>query len=322
MDRGLASTTMLYSLSQGSFDARLLDHFGIESGELPPCAEATESAGPLSPQGARLTGLPEGILVAVGTGDDFSTPLGAGIVAPGRLACVLGTAEVVGAVHETPEIDHGGLVETHAYAGGRYFIENPGWLSGGALAWFKDTFRLESFQELDRLADGVPPGSQGLTFLPALSGTMAPEWIASARGCFYGLTPAHGSGHMARAVLEGTAFAMRDVVERLNAMSVATCSIVVLGGGAKSRIWATIRADLTGLPVEIPAITDTAPIGSALLAAVAAGIEPDLLSAARHVGEIADTIEPDRRARPAYDEAYGSYRRLFDCLRPMFDRAE
>ena len=124
-------------------------------------------------------------------------------------------AEVVGALHDHPAIDRRALVETHGYPGGCFFIENPGWLSGGALAWFIETFGLRDVQELDALAQSVPAGADGLLFLPALSGAMAPEWIASARGCFYGLSMAHGRAHAARAVLEGCAFAMRDVLERL-----------------------------------------------------------------------------------------------------------
>lgn len=318
IDHGVASTSMLYSLQSRAFDPWLLGLFEIDVDELPAVAEATDRAGALSSLGSRLTGLPRGIPVAVGTGDDFSTPLGAGIVRPGKLACVLGTGEVVGAVHAAPLIDGGGLVETHAYVGETYFIENPGWLSGGALAWFCDTFRLSGFAELDRLADPIGPGAEGLTFLPMLGGAMAPEWIAAARACFYGLTGAHGTGHMARAVLEGTAFAMRDVIERLNQMGVATAPIVLLGGGAKSRVWARLRADLSGLPVEIPEVTDASPLGAAMLAAVAAGIQPSLTRAAGMVGGLRETIEPDAALKAPYDEAYAAYRRLFASLRPLF----
>jgi xylulokinase len=158
-----------------------------------------------------------------------------------------------------------------------------------------------------------------VTFLPALSGAMAPEWIASARGCFYGLSAAHGSADLARAVLEGCAFAMRDVLERLQEMGVAAHSILLLGGGARSRLWGQIRADLTGLPVAVPAVVDTSPLGAAMLAAVAAGLQPDLRAAARRVATEATIVAPHAERRGAYDDAYGAYRRLFDSLRPMFD---
>jgi xylulokinase len=272
----------------------------------------------LSANGAELTGLRQGTPVAVGTGDDFSSPLGAGLIMPGTVACVLGTAEVVGALDDYPKIDHTGLVETHGYPGGGFFIENPGWLSGGALTWFIKTFRLKDVDELNQLASQAPPGSDGLTFIPALNGAMAPEWISSARGCFYGLTPAHGVEHMARALLEGCAFAMRDVIEQLRAMAVLTDDIMLLGGGAKSRIWAGIRADVSGLPTLRPQRVDTSPLGAAMLAAVAAGILPDLETCASLVRDKTETVEPDADNDAAYNDAYQAYRRLFYSLEPMF----
>jgi xylulokinase len=317
-DHGLASTTMVYDLARRGFDGGLLELFELTADELPRIAEASDRAGTLHRRGAQLTGLPAGTPVAVGTGDDFSNPLGAGLVEPGKLACALGTAEVVGALHDRPAIDRRGLVETHGYPGGRFFIENPGWLSGGALAWFIGTFGLRDVQEFDALAQSAPAGADGITFLPALSGAMAPEWIASARGCFYGLSAAHGRAHLARAVLEGCAFAMRDVLERLLKMGVTVGAILLLGGGARSMLWARIRADLTGLPVILPRIVDTSPIGAAMLAAVAAGLQPSLQAAARLVAGEASTIEPNPSEKTAYDDAYGAYRKLFESLRPMF----
>jgi xylulokinase len=323
-DHALASTSMLYAIKKGDYDDSLLRAFGIDRRQLPKIKEAWDKAGKLSAPGALLSGLPEGITVAVGTGDDYATPLGAGIIKPGRMVCVLGTAEVVGALDVSPKIDPSGLVETHKYFAGTYFIENPGWLSGGALEWFVDTFRLSGVEEMVRLAEDVPAGSEGLFFLPALSGAMAPEWIESARACFYGLTPAHGSAHMARAVLEGCALAMRDVLGRLMSMGVPIESILLLGGGAKSSLWAQIRADVSGVPVAVPSRLDTSPVGAAMLAAVAAKIQPDLKSCAKLIeadktgGTGQATMNPDPVNSGVYDAVYSDYGRLFDSLRPMF----
>lgn len=320
-DHGLASTTMLYALDTRRFDPELLAAYDIEASELPGVAAATACAGTLGAPGAQLAGLPPGIPVAVGTGDDFSTPLGAGLVAPGRVSCALGTAEVVGALDPAARIDPAGLVETHSYAAGGFFIENPGWLSGGALEWLRGLLGIADFASFDRVAEAAPPGAGGVTFLPALSGAMAPEWIAGARGCFYGLTPAHGAAALTRAVLEGCAFALRDVVERLAELGVRSERLLLLGGGAKSRLWAQIRADCTGLPAELPEIRDTSPMGAAFCAAVAAALQPDLAACAARVAAPAETVAPDPARRAAYDAAYARYRTLFDSLRPLFASA-
>lgn len=318
LDHAVASTTMLYNLWQGGLDQELCRAFDIEPNELPEIDRSEAVAGTLHGEGAALTGLKAGTPVAVGTGDDFSNPLGAGVVKPGRVVVSLGTAEVVGAVHGKAAIDRGALVETHGYAAGRFFIENPGWLSGGSLAWFIKTFRLSGVDELNALVQQAPPGAEGVTFLPALSGAMAPEWNVDARGCFYGLTAAHGPAHMARAVLEGCAFAMRDVVERLAALGLDTSKLLLLSGGAKSHVWAQIRADLTQRPAEISSVADSSPVGGGLLAAVAAGAARDLDEAAARIPAPDQVVAPNPANRQAYDDAYGRYRHLFQSLKPLF----
>jgi xylulokinase len=318
IDHALASTSMLYSLDRQRYDAVLLDKFGVSELQLPRIAAAESRAGALNRRGAALTGLPEGIAVAVGTGDDFGTPLGAGFNTPGRVAVVLGTGEVVGGLHPTPLRDQSGLLETHAYPGGAFFIENPGWFSGGSITWICQLLNIPDLAALNALAAEVPAGADGLSFLPALTGAMAPEWQPAARGCFYGMTPAHGRGHMVRAVLEGCAFAMRDVVDRLDRMGVDARSLLLIGGGAHSRLWAQMRADIVQRPVELPSTIDCAPIGAALLAAVAGGLARDLPEA---VGALSDghaDLAPDPKQADAYDTAHDRYRQLFGALRPLF----
>src|SRR5690606_27530198 len=189
IDHALASTSMAYALDRRGYDSTLLQAFDLEARELPEPAPAESRAGGLSREGAALTGLPEGVPVAVGTGDDFATPLGGGLCAPGQVAVVLGTGEVVGALHPAALRDGGGMLETHAYPGGAYFIENPGWLSGGAIAWIGDVLGGLDFAALESLVGTAPAGCDGLSFIPALTGAMAPRWLPEARGCFYGLTP-------------------------------------------------------------------------------------------------------------------------------------
>jgi len=329
IDHALASTTMLYDLDRRGWSPALLAAFGIAADRLPTIAAATAVAGPLHEGGAALTGLRAGAPVAVGTGDDFATPLGAGLVKPGRVACVVGTAEVVGALAAEPVLDPGGLVETHAYPAGGWFIENPGWMSGGAITWLGELLGGDAGQvaasgngaaaaALDEAAAAIPAGADGLVFLPALSGAMTPEWHPGARAAFYGLTPIHGRGHLVRAVLEAMAHACRDIVDRLAVIGVPTAEVLLLGGGGQSRTWARIRADVTGRPQVIAARSDTCASGAAMLAAVAAGIVPDLAQAAAAVPPPAEIIDPRPANRAAHDEAYERYRALFDALRPLY----
>ncbi len=316
-DRALASTTMLYNLSTRGYDEALLAAFGIDESSVPSVARANEIAGELSEEGARLCGLLPGTPVAVGTGDDFSTALGAGIVAPGPLLCVLGTAEVVGAVSHEALIDSRGLVETHGYLD-HYLLENPGWLSGGALVWLRSLLSIANDKELDALAATSPPGARGLTFLPALTGAMAPEWQAKARACFYGLSNSHGKEDMARALLEGCAFAMRDVRTRLLALGVCDESILIVGGGARSQLWAQIRADLCQTTVERDEESESSAIGAALLAQSAIDTRVSLATLATQMPRKRKRQDPNPANAEAYEEAYQRYQLLFDSLRPMW----
>ena len=318
LDHGHASTTMVYDLAGREWSEALCERFEIDPATLPAIAGAATVAGALAESGARLSGLPAGIPVAVGTGDDFATPLGAGIVEPGILACVLGTAEVVGAVSTELILDDRGLLETHGYAGDRYFIENPGWLSGGALRWLGALLGELDDRRLDVLAASSEPGARGVTFIPALTGAMAPVWAAAARGCFYGLAASTDRADLARAVYEGCAFAMNDVVRRLAELGAGPDEIALLGGGSRSEVIGRIRADVSGLPAAPARYADTCPLGAAALAAVASGLARDLPAATATLAARGDRLEPDRAVADRYAEAYQRYLDLFDATRPLW----
>ena len=319
MDPALASTTMLFELATGRWAPALLDAFEVTAGELPGVRPACEVAGALTAEGARLTGLPAGTRVAVGTGDDFAAPLGAGIVGPGPILCAIGTAEVVGALAHSAVLDLAAepMVETHAFPTGAFFVENPGWLSGGAVRWAARMLGLGSDTELDALAATAPVGAGGVTFIPALAGAMTPVWRSHARGTLHGLAAGHERAHIARAVLEGLAFAARDVAVRLGELGLPAREVLLLGGGAQSQVWGQLRADVLGLPHHVAARTDACPIGAAMIAAVAAGLAPDLASLAARVPPPAMTFAPDPAAAPAAAEAYARYQRLVDQLAPL-----
>ena len=317
MSHSLASTTMLYDVRKRDWSDALLEMFRTGRASLPTLAGEADVAGGLTRRGAELTGLVAGTPVAVGTGDDFSNLLGCGMSQPGVVGVSLGTAEAIGALNHRQVFDAELLVETHAFPGGGFHLGNPGWLGGGSVRWAAQLLKL-SEADFSDIATAAPPGCEGLTFIPALSGAMAPRWIAGASGSFVGLSLRHGRAHMARAVLEGTAFAMRDVVDRLAALGVRTDRLRLMGGGARSSLWCQIRSDISGRPADALTDNDTSAMGAAVLATVAAGIAPDITTACNRLHLDVTTYEPDAVPRPQYDAAYAAYRSAFDALEPYW----
>jgi len=312
-DHANASSTLLYALESRDWDVELVAGAGLDPELLPPIASAGEVIGPLRPRAAAALGLSTSCRVVVGTGDDHGAALGAGALAPGIVVDVTGTAEPVAVPSEEPVLDELRLVETHAHAADDLLlVENPGFVSGGSTLWWAGAQGI-SQADLFAQAELAPPGSDGALFLPALSGATAPRWNDRMRGSFAGLALNHTAAHLARSVLEGCAFALRDIVDRFAALDLAGDEVRVVGGGARSPLWLQIKADVTGLPMR-PVLGDCATsAGAAMLAGVGAGFFYDLHEAAEQIVCLADQpVLPRADTAEIYDEAYSGYRRLYD----------
>jgi xylulokinase len=308
--------------------------YEVDEARLPRVARADAVLGPVLPWLREATGLGEETLVVLGAGDEMAATLGAGVVEPGVVCDVLGTAEPVCAVVGEPAYDASGLVELHPHADPEtWLLENPGWLSGGAYRWFRDELGspemlratesgADVYDLLDELAEGAPPGSEGVSWMPALAGAMAPEWNADARAGWFGVTAAHGRAHLARALLEGNALALRDVIEAIAAAGHAPREVVCVGGGAKGRLLCELRAHVTGLPVSVPDDVETTARGAAMLAAAGAGLHRSVAEAGVAMAcPRGEPVQPDPELRGVYDELHRRHRRLYDALRPLFDGA-
>ena len=318
VDHANASSTMLYDVTARGWSPRLLALFDLEPGRLGRIAPAVDVAGTVTADAADRLGVTTGCRVVVGTGDEHGAALGAGAIRPGIVCDITGTAEPVGVAALDARIDPSGLVETHAHADARaWFIENPGFVSGGSVRWFLEAFGGDEAR-LDAGAATVRPGSDGLTFIPALAGSTTPRWDEHARGAFSGLTLGHGWAHLGRSLLEGCTFGLRDIVERLEALGLGTGEIRVVGGGARSETWLRMKADATGRVVRVLQAPEATAMGAAYLAATAIGIFTDLDEAVDGL-TVLDPVayEPDAACRGAYDDAYGRYRAVFDALSPL-----
>jgi xylulokinase len=322
VDHSNASSTLLYDVRRRDWSDTLLDAAGLDRSRLPRVADSTDVAGTVTPAAAAALGLTVECRVAVGSGDEHAACLGAGVLRAGPICDIAGTAEPVAVASDTPVFDRTGLVETHAHADPRsWLIENPGFVSGGSVRWFNDIVGRTTFEELCRLADDVPPGSDGAIFVPALSGAMTPRWNGRARAVFHGLSMAHGLGHLARAVFEGCTFGLRDIVDRFAELGLGDGEIRVVGGGSRSDLLLQMKADVTGKPVRRVTQPEATALGATMLAAVVAGTFDSLDAAAAEVVRLEDRVyEPDPSTRRAYEDAYRTYRDLYDAVEPLFDR--
>jgi xylulokinase len=331
VDYSNASSLALLDPRQRTWADRLLDLAGIDASRLPRLGPATEPVATVTKAFAEETGLHPGTVVAIGCGDEMAATLGAGVFEPGEVCDVVGTAEPVCAASEVPREDPTMLVECHPHADpAAWLLENPGFVSGGNLRWWRDAFAPEeraaegrgegdAYDLLAGAAGKIPPGSDGLVFLPCMQGAMAPEWNGAARAAFYGLTLAHTRAHMTRAVLEGSAYALRDILEAMSAAGLGVRRLTIVGGGAKGVLWRQIKADVTGLPIRVPASVETTATGAAILAAVGAEMFPSVAEAtAAFVSYEPEEVQPDPGARDAYETSYRLYRDVYYALQPVF----
>jgi xylulokinase len=332
VDPSNASSTGLLDPRRMAWCEETCAAFAVDPDRLAPVRPADAVLGLIAPWLREATGLPAAIEVVLGAGDEMAAVLGAGVIEPGEVCDVMGTAEPVCAVIAEPASTAAPVVELHPHAvPDRWLLENPGWLSGGAYRWFRDELGgpeiaraaatgADVYELLNALARAAPPGADGVSWVPALSGAMTPEWNSRARAGWYGLTAAHGRSHMARALLEGNAMALRDVVEAIAAAGHRLTGLVCVGGGARGDLLLSIRAHVTGLTVCRPLDVETTARGAAMLAAAGAGLHPSVAAAAEAMaGPRAEPVEPEPELRAVYDALHARHLRLYAALRPLFD---
>ena len=331
VDPSNASSLALLDPRTRRWSSEVLSVVDLSERLLPEVVDAPNPISTVTASFAEATGLDARTIVAVGCGDEMAATLGAGVFEPGEVCDVVGTAEPVCAASSEPREDPTMLVECHPHADpDAWLLENPGFVSGGNLRWWRDQFAPiergaeaeglgDAYDLLSKEAERVPPGAEGLVFLPCMQGAMAPEWNGAARGVFFGLTLAHSRAHMTRAILEGSAFALRDIVEAMVNAGLDVRRLTIVGGGAKGPLWRQIKADVTGLPVRVPTSVETTATGAAILAAVACGLHGSVADAVNaFVAYQPNEHEPDEVSRTAYDEAYRRYRGVYAALRPVF----
>ena len=320
VDRAGGSGTLLFNLERRDWSDEIIESLDLSRDWFPRTFEGTDITGYVTEEAASLTGLRPGIPVVGGAGDQAANGVGTGAVEPGMVAVSLGTSGVVFAATDRPVIDSDARLHSFCHAVPGMWHQMGVMLSAaGSLRWFRDTIAPEaSYEDLSVGAERVAPGSDGLLFLPYLTGERTPHPDPDARGAFVGLTVRHTRAHLARAVMEGVAFGLRDSLEIIREQSDVR-EIRVAGGGAGSAVWLQILADVFDAEVRTVDVPESAAYGAALLAAVGAGAYPSVREAVASTVRTGDRYQPGPVAA-RYEDAYGTYRNLYPALRDISHR--
>ncbi len=321
MDKADGAGTVLFDLKKRDWSDELLAALEIPRSWMPPTFEGPDFTGRVSAEAAVITGLKAGTPVAAGGGDQAAGAVGVGAVEAGIIGLTVGTSGVVFATTPSALIEPDGRLHAFCHAvPGMWHFMGVMLSAAGSLQWYRDTFASDmSFDDLLKEAELVPAGSEGLQFLPYLSGERTPHPDALARGAFIGLTLRHTRGHMTRSVLEGVAFGLKDCFTLIgNAGSGEITQVRASGGGTKSLLWMQILASVLEVELVTVNTTEGAAYGAALLAGVGAGAWKDVPAACREVVKVTGRCQPDEAQAEVYRRSYALFRELYPALKVTF----
>lgn len=323
MDKADGSGTVLFDLKKRDWSAEILDVLQIPTDWMPVTFEGPEFTGKISRAAASETGLAVGTPVVAGGGDQAAQAVGVGAVEPGIIGLTVGTSGVVFAATPSALIEPEGRLHAFCHAvPGMWHFMGVMLSAAGSLQWYRDTLAPEmSFDELLKEAESVPAGSEGLQFLPYLSGERTPYPDPQARGAFIGLTLRHSRGHMTRSVLEGVAFGLKDSFTLIqNAGLTQITQVRASGGGVKGALWRQILASALDSELVTVNTTEGAAFGAALLAGVGAGAWSDVVSACRSTIQITGQTNPLPEQVEVYRRSYELFRDLYPALKTSFSK--
>jgi xylulokinase len=323
MDKADGAGTVLFDLQARDWSQDVLHALEIDPSWMPRTFEGTEITGYVTQEAAQVIGLKIGTPVMAGGGDQSAQAVGVGAVEPGIIGLTVGTSGVVFATTPSALIEPEGRLHAFCHAvPGRWHFMGVMLSAAGSLQWYRDTLASNAnFDDLLKEAEAVAAGSEGLQFLPYLSGERTPHPDPSARGAFIGLTLRHSRAHMTRALLEGVSFGLKDIFNLIQNAGLGEIKQVrASGGGVKGALWRQILASVLETELVTVNTTEGAAYGAALLAGVGAGAWQDVASACNSVIKIMGSTLPQSEQVDAYRKSYTLYDELYPTLKPIFHK--
>ncbi len=317
-----ASGTCLLNMERRAWSETMVNAVGIPGEWLPRCVESDEMVGEVNSEAAAATGLSIGTLVVGGAGDQPAQALGCGIVKPGLCSVTIGTSGVVFAQADHHIRHPEGLLHAFCHSvRDQWYLMGVMLSAGGSFQWLRDTLSAHGeigFDQLTGLAGDVSAGSDGLIFLPYLSGERMPYDDPLARGGWIGLTQRHSLSHMVRSVMEGITFGLYDLLRIIRSLGMEIQSIYASGGASESKLWRQMLADIFEAEIVTTNATQGAAFGAAMLAGIGAGVFADAEEAAEATIAVTGSTEPNQRIHAVYSSAFELYRSLYPQLKDSF----
>ena len=326
-----ASGMQLLDVPNRCWSQTMIDTLGIKKEWLGRVYESCEVTGHISEKASALTGLSTSTLVVGGAGDNAAAAVGMGVVSEGKAFTTIGTSGVVFAHTDKPDIDKEGRVHTFCHAvPGKWHVMGVTQAAGLSLQWFKKQFCADMVEKAEKesidiynlmtdRASKIPIGCEKLLYLPYLMGERTPHLDPDCRGVFFGISAMHTRSHFIRAVLEGVTYSLLDCVNVLGEMKIKPDKMLACGGGGKSPLWRSMMADCFDMPVSTLTVSEGPALGVAILAAVGAGIYPDVKTACEQMIEYSGEItNPVPENTESYLKYYQIYKFLYPTLRESY----
>ena len=329
-----ASGTALMDIEARTWSGNIIEGLNIDRGLLPPVYESSRVSSHISKEAASLTGLVQGTPIVGGAGDQAGGAVGSGIVAEGLISDYLGTSGVVFAHSDKPVYDPKGRLHSFCHAvEGAWHLMGVTLSAAGSYKWYYDTFgtsdkislkhkKLKGYELLNKQAESSPPGSDGLIFLPYLSGERTPYADPYARGVFFGLSYIHNQDHFARSVMEGISYSQHDCLSLMEELGITSSKIVLFGGGAKSVLWRRMISDIFNSKIVTLNIEEGPSYGAAILAGVGAGIYKNVEEATGSIIKEVSETSPNPDNISKYAKYYEVYRSLYSSLKGDFEKLD
>ena len=327
-----AAGSLLFDINKREWSKEILEKMKIPKDWMPKCFESIDVCGRISKKVAKETGLKEGIAVVGGGADNTCSAVGTGIVKEGKLSSSIGTSGVVLAY--TPKVKRDPLFRTHTFCHSvphRWYVMGVMQSAGLSLRWFRDTLgmletKLGELSGIDpyfffsKEAERVRPGSEGLIFLPYLMGERTPHLNPNAKGTLFGLTMRHRREDIIRAIMEGVVYGLKDSLQIIKSINIDVDEIRVTGGGARSKLWCQIQADVFGQEVVTLGSEEGPALGAAILAAVGVNLYTTVEEAVEKMVKIGPSLEPIAENVRRYEEYHQLFQSLYRDLKEDFDK--